>query len=148
MVLFNKNVDLLLALFLALIITSCGSTSQVYDNYEPVSENLTSEFRDIEFDAYAQYPNGFQGFMTDLMSNLYYPEELRREEIEGLVRLQFTVNVEGEIEDIEVLDAPEPSLGRAAERTLQNTKKWKPAYIDEEPVAVSYTAHIMYALRS
>jgi protein TonB len=52
-----------------------------------------------------------------------YPLDARRDGIEGYVQLQFNVNKQGEVTDIEVIDAkPKRIFERAAKRSLA---KWK-----------------------
>ncbi|RDV25134.1 energy transducer TonB [Alteromonas aestuariivivens] len=63
-----------------------------------------------------------------------YPPEAARDGKEGWVRLQFTINEVGGVEDIEVLDAdPKRIFDREARRALRKWK-YKPKIVDGKAV--------------
>ncbi len=55
-----------------------------------------------------------------LSENLYYPRRARKRGIEGVVKVHFHLNKQGEVSAIEILSSKYDVLSRAAVQTLQN----------------------------
>ena len=74
-----------------------------------------------------------------------YPEEARKQGIEGLVILEATVDVEGKVQDVKVL-RPVPALNQAA---IDAVKQWvyEPTIIDGKPTPVVFTVTVNFKLK-
>jgi TonB family protein len=78
--------------------------------------------------------------------NPRYPEEARKEKIQGVVVVETVIDETGKVKDIKILRAPHRSLGDA---TIEAVKQWtfEPAKdADGKPVAVIYIMTIKYRL--
>lgn len=79
-------------------------------------------------------------------SNLVYPEQARKNSIEGRVVLRFVVNKEGAVQDIEVMKSPDTMLSTAAIDVVKKMPKWTPGEKDGQKVNVAYTLPISFRL--
>lgn len=75
-----------------------------------------------------------------------YPEECKKEGIEGEVILKVSTDKKGEVEDVEVLRSVHPDLDRAAVAAL---KQWKyqPVIKDKKSVPVVFAVKVYFKLR-
>ncbi len=76
----------------------------------------------------SQYPGGpaaWMRFLTKTLSN-NYPEDAAEKEIQGTVVVQFIVDKEGNVSNIESLSGPE-ELRKTAEMAIKKSGKWEPA---------------------
>lgn len=63
-----------------------------------------------------------------------YPEDAKREKIQGSVKLKFIVTETGRIDSINVIKNLYPSMDSLAARLLEIMPSWKPALINGKPV--------------
>lgn len=99
----------------------------------------------VEFpDNVAEFKGSWKNFLID---NLDYPYASIRAREQGTVYLNFIVEVDGSITDIEVLskDAPK-SLQNEAIRVLNKSPKWKPGMQKGEYVRSKRTVKIDFIL--
>ena len=73
-----------------------------------------------------------------------YPEEARKQGIEGVVILEATTDVDGKVKDVKVL-RPVPALNQAA---LDAVKQWvyEPMIINGKPMPVVFTVTVRFTL--
>jgi len=86
-----------------------------------------------------------------IYKNIKYPEEARKNNIEGRVYIQFVVEKDGSLANIKVLKDPSTGvLGEEAKRVIQlmndRNIKWIPGKQRGKPVKVSYTLPIKFSL--
>jgi len=83
-------------------------------------------------------------------SNIKYPNDARKKGIQGKVYLQFVIDKDGTVDDINVLRDPGGGLGDEAKRVIQlmndQNIKWKPGMQRGKPVKVRYTLPIKFSL--
>jgi periplasmic protein TonB len=70
---------------------------------------------------------GRQAYRDYLRTHQQYPPQALRQQISGRVKLQFWVNPDSTLSDIEVLEGPASDLQEEAVRLLQQGPKWQPA---------------------
>lgn len=78
-----------------------------------------------------------------LKENLYYPRRARKQGLEGIVKIKFTLSTSGDISNIEVLNSEYEILSRAARETIESLNKKLPKP-DEE---LTLTIPIDYDLK-
>ena len=80
-------------------------------------------------------------------SNLNYPEEAKKNKIEGRVTLQFTVGADGVVRDVEVLRGAGELLDAEAVKVVSSSPKWEPGTQDGKPVPVQFVFPIIFKLK-
>jgi TonB family protein len=80
-------------------------------------------------------------------SHLNYPEEAKKNNIEGRVTLQFTVGADGVVRDIEVLRSVNDLLDAEAVKVVSESPKWEPGTQDGKPVPVQFVFPIIFKLK-
>ena len=94
----------------------------------------------------------FQGgdantFSKWVNSRLVYPEIAKENGVQGRVTLQFTVNTDGSVSNVQVLRGVDASLDKEAVRIVSSSPKWEPGRQRERPVKVTYTFPVIFQLR-
>ena len=83
-------------------------------------------FRSVEIES--QYPGGVPAWARFLHKNLNYPDEAAAGGIQGTVLVQFIVDKEGNVSDVEAISGPaEGGLREEAIRVIRKSGKWTPA---------------------
>jgi TonB family C-terminal domain len=116
---------------------------------EVVEEEVEEEA--IPFALVEEKPK-FQGgdansFSKWVNSKLVYPEIAKENGVQGRVTLQFTVNTDGSVSNVQVLRGVDPSLDKEAVRIVSSSPKWTPGKQRERPVKVTYTFPVIFQLR-
>jgi len=76
----------------------------------------------------SHYPGGDEAWNLFLQRTIRYPAQAVRDKIQGIVRVQFIVDVDGKVYDIRALSGPEDGgLREEAERVIKRSGKWVPA---------------------
>lgn len=88
---------------------------------------------------FAMYPDGKEGLNQHIVNNLNYPKKAQDEKIEGVVVVQYTVDIDGSITDIKVIQSVDDLLDKEAIRVIKKMEKWEPAYQRGKPVKSIYT---------
>ena len=75
----------------------------------------------------AEFPGGPGAWKRYLERNLQYPGQATDNNTEGVVRVQFVVDADGNISEVKALNDPGDGLAEEAERIIKKGPKWKPA---------------------
>ena len=94
-----------------------------------------------------EFPGGMQECMKWLGKNINYPEDCKKEGIQGRVIVQFVVDKDGSIKDPTIARGVHPSLDKEALRVLSSMPNWKPGKQKGEAVKVKYTIPVMFRLQ-
>jgi TonB family protein len=81
---------------------------------------------------------GMEGFVEYVSKNIEYPEEARDNIIEGTVEVQFAVDVDGTVKEIEIKKRIHPLLDMEAYRLIKNSPKWIPGFVNGRPAKVYF----------
>ena len=117
----------------------------------PETEETLKGKKEIPFQLVEVKP-GFNGgdaneFSKWVNSQLKYPEQAKKDEIQGRVTLQFTVGADGVVRDVKVLRGAHELLDAEALRVVSASPKWEPGQQEGKPVAVTYTFPVIFQLR-
>lgn len=94
------------------------------------------------------YPGGMDKFYAYIGENLKYPEEAKKNEIQGKVFMSFTVEKDGAINDVKVDRKLGYGTDEEAVRVLKSSKRWNPGLINGKPVRVKYNMPISFNLNN
>ena len=89
-------------------------------------------------------PNAFSRWVT---SQLVYPQASRNNKSEGTVRLRFTIEKDGKLDDVSVLESSgDPLLDAEACRVVSSSPAWTPGSFRGEPAKVTFTFPVIFQL--
>ena len=136
-----------------LTIGSCGN--EMYDKMS-VSEKK-EEIQNIEksYELVGQitprmpsFPGGTAALMEFLSENTTYPEQAEKEGIQGRVVCKFTIDEDGSVSDIRVVESAHPLLDSAAVKVISIMPKWNPMKTNGETNEMTYTLPITFRLEN
>ena len=117
-------------IFLAGMLSSCFNPPEF-----PIKPQI--EFKDVVFkkvEIESEFPGGQKGWTAYLNGNLAYPKKAVRKNIQGTVVVQFIVERDGRVSNVEVVKSVDPLLDNEALRLIQQSPNWKPAVQDGKKV--------------
>jgi TonB family protein len=125
--------------------------TETYNNGLLVSGTATTQ--DGKVNTYAksrwvspQFKGGISAFSRFLSRNINYPEDARRQNIEGTVILSFVVEKDGSLTDVKVSKSVAAILDDEAVRVLKDSPKWLPGTEFGLPVKVRYSVPVSFAM--
>ena len=90
------------------------------------NEDYDKTFTKVEIES--TYPGGPNAWLRYLSKNLRFPEEAQAAELSGTIVVQFIVDKEGNVSDVEAFSGPtEGGLREEAIRVIKKSGKWTPA---------------------
>jgi len=92
------------------------------------------------------FPGGEEGFGRFLQTNIRYPEAARKNNVQGRVFIQFTIEKDGSLSNMRTLRDPGAGLGDEAVRVLSASPKWLPGIQNGMAVRVQYTVPVNFSL--
>lgn len=93
-----------------------------------------------------EYPGGIVEFMKWLTANLRYPEQARKNRIEGKVVVSFIVNKDGTIASPKIQQSADPLLDKEALRVIRMMPKWKPGMMDAKPCRTMFAIPVAFKM--
>lgn len=93
-----------------------------------------------------EFPGGAAEMYKYLSKNIRYPGAASRANIQGRVFLQFVVNTDGSITDVEVVKGVGFGCDEEAVRVVKSMPKWKPGRQSGRAVRVKYTLPVNFQL--
>lgn len=88
--------------------------------------------------------NEFRGWIAQ---HIIYPESAINASLQGRVYLQFVVEKDGSISNIEVVKSTDPEFSKEAIRILEKSPAWNPGKINGTPVRVKIHFPITFSIK-
>lgn len=110
------------------------------------SNGESKVFDFVSIETQPSFPGGMDKFYRYLASNVKYPEEAIKNNIQGKVFLSFIVEKTGELNDIQVVRRLGGGTDEEAVRLIHNSPKWVPGIQNGRPVRVKYNIPINFTL--
>jgi periplasmic protein TonB len=108
---------------------------------KPVEEEI---FTAVE--QQAEFPGGLSAFANFLRKNLKYPAAAQRANVSGKVYVQFVVNTDGTIQNVETLKSVGFGCDEEAVRVIKSVGKWTPGKQSGRAVRSRFTVPINFVL--
>lgn len=86
-------------------------------------------------------------FCLWINERLVYPKIAQENGVQGRVTLQFTIESDGSVSNVKVLQSVDPSLDQEAVRVVSSSPKWRPGRQRDHNVKVTYTFPVVFRLR-
>lgn len=95
-----------------------------------------------------EFPGGMKALMEYLRDNINYPRISRENNSQGKAFINFVVNTDGSIQDVEVLkSSSDPYLDKEAVRVVNTMPKWNPGKQNGKAVRVRFTLPVTFRLK-
>lgn len=94
----------------------------------------------------AQPVGGNVAFFTWIAENQKYPDLARKRHIQGKVPVEFTVQPDGSLTDIRVIQKHGSGLDEEAVRLLKAAPKWEPAIYQGKPIKQKMNLPVLFQL--
>lgn len=108
-------------------------------------EDWDKTFTKVEIES--EYPGGAAAWQRYLNRNLRYPQEAIDNEVQGAVVVQFIVDKEGNVSEVEAISGPQ-ELRAEAVRVIKKSGKWTPAVQNGRQVKSYKKQPIVFRLES
>jgi TonB family protein len=118
------------------------STSQ--DTQSPKKNAKTGNYTVV--DKQPEYPGGQQAMMEFLGKNISYPEDAKKNNIEGTVVVSFVVSASGKIKDVALTKSIGHGCDQEAERVVKMMPDWTPGEQRDQKVDVEMCLPIKFKL--
>lgn len=115
--------------------------------YKPSKEDRSNDktiYHSVE--QMSQFPGGETALMMYIKSQIHYPPQAAKEQIEGRVVLQFVVKKDGSVGKVKVIRSVAKDLDREAVRIIKTLPKFAPGRQNGKAVSVWYTLPVTFTL--
>jgi len=127
-------------MFLVVILLSAGTW------HVKAQEHKSKDGVYTEVEEMPEYPGGINALMSEIASAINYPDEAKKNGIQGKVFVSFVVDEQGKVTNAKIERGVNPALDAESLRVVNNLKTWKPGKEKGKAVKVAYTIPINYAL--
>lgn len=93
-----------------------------------------------------KFPGGEVAIMKYLASHINYPPMAAEKNIEGRVVVEFIIDKDGSVSNVRVTSSVDKDLDMEAVRVVKSMPKFTPAYVNGEPVRVTFTMPVTFKL--
>ncbi|MEL6558170.1 MAG: TonB family protein [Bacteroidota bacterium] len=119
----------------------------IITDFEPIEEEKIEKIFDIVEDK-PQFPGGEGAMYKYLNKGMDYPSQARRMGIEGRVFVQFVVNADGSISDVQSIKGIGAGCDEEAARVIKSMPKWNPGRQRGVPVKVRMIIPVYFKLNN
>lgn len=101
----------------------------------------------VTVDSLPVFPGGDYAFTTYIQNNIVYPPKAKKDTISGTVYVSYVIWSDGSIGRVYVKRSAHESLDREAIRVIKTMPNWKPAEINNVPVACEMIFPVRFVLK-
>ncbi len=96
----------------------------------------------------AQPAGGYPALYDFFKQNVQYPEQSKKQKIEGSVLVEFYVNEKGKPVEVTILKGINTELNEEAIRLIKSMPTWQPALVEGKPVSMKLTIPLTFQIHS
>jgi TonB family protein len=111
---------------------------------EAIQQEAEKVYKEAE--VMPEFPGGMQELMSYMGSSIKYPEAAKAEGIEGKVFVQFVIDTQGKVTQVEVVKSVREDLDAEAVRVISEMPDWTPGSKGGKNVNVQMVLPISYKL--
>ena len=131
----------MLSIVAIVFLVSCGKSKP-----QTIVDSSTPFVQVDSMPVFSRY--GDAELLKYLAENTMYPEDAKKNNIEGKVVLRFVVDTDGKVSDVTILSGVNPSINAEAFRVVVSLPKFeKPGYVKGQPVKTYYMVPITFDLK-
>ena len=93
-----------------------------------------------------EFPGGMKALMDFIQKNIRYPEEVRKNGIQGRVAVSVVIDENGRVTDPVIMRSRYPALDEEALRIVELMPQWKPGKQQGKAVKVEFTFPVTFKL--
>jgi TonB family protein len=93
-----------------------------------------------------QFPGGTEAMMKFIGGNVKYPDQAKKDNVQGKVFVSFVIKGNGKVGDVKIARSVDPLLDAEAARVIGSMPDWKPGKQHGEAVDVAFTIPIQFTL--
>lgn len=131
----KKTIFLLSMLLTAAIVTCTPTTASAQTDSEKVYNSCQ---------VMPQFPGGERAMMEFIATNLKYPQQAVKDDVQGMVLVDFVINTEGKATDPKIVRSLSPECDAEVIRVVSLMPAWTPGQQDGKTVNVKYTLPVMF----
>lgn len=120
------------------------SQKSTYDSQKLIAESSDEVLKVAEI--MPEYPGGMSELFKFMGNNIKYPEQAKKENVEGKVYVSFTIEKDGSITNIHILNGIGGGCDEESIRVVNKMPNWTPGENNGQKVRVEYTLPINYKL--
>lgn len=94
-----------------------------------------------------RFVGGEKAMYEFIESHMQYPDEARKNKIEGAVKLKIHLSKSGEVKRVKVIQKAHPLLDAEAVRILSLMPPWEPARFNDNPIATTREIEVIFKLK-
>jgi TonB family protein len=98
-------------------------------------------------DEMPEFKGGMKGLMKFISGNIKYPDQAQAKKAQGNVEVNFVIDRNGKVENVSIANAIDTSLDAEAIRVISAMPDWNPGLQNGQPVDVSFTIPIQFAIK-
>ena len=129
-----------------------GQINTVYEYDNTTHERINvSYFKEDGSESIVTKPifiGGTDEMMKFIQSNLSYPYEARKQNIEGKVSVKFLIKTDGLVGDVLILKSDNSLLNDEAKRVIKSMPKWTPGNRDGKPTNTFFSIPVNFILEN
>jgi periplasmic protein TonB len=99
-------------------------------------------------DVMPEYPGGMDDLSYFFYTHLKYPEEAKKNKIEGTVFISFVVDENGKVKNVKTVKSVHPLLDKEAVRVASQMPVWTPGKQSGKTVKVLFNLPVKFSLEN